>query len=54
MRAAAQPASTGAFQNLADPDHPDWAEAYYGDNLERLTRIRSLYDPDDVFHQHCH
>jgi hypothetical protein len=37
------------FQNFVDLDLEDWATAYYGDNLERLTRIKVRYDPDDVF-----
>lgn len=37
------------FQNFADPDLDNWAEAYYGDNLPRLVRIKARYDPGDVF-----
>jgi FAD/FMN-containing dehydrogenase len=36
------------FQNFADPDLEDWAEAYYGPNLERLLRVKARYDPTDV------
>jgi FAD/FMN-containing dehydrogenase len=37
------------FPNFADPDLEHWAEAYYGDNLERLLEVKARYDPDDVF-----
>ena len=38
----------GAYQNFAEPGREDWARAYYGDNLERLTAIRERYDPGDL------
>jgi FAD/FMN-containing dehydrogenase len=41
--------SGGVFQNFADPDLEDWAEAYYGSNLERLIGIKERYDPENVF-----
>jgi FAD/FMN-containing dehydrogenase len=28
---------------------PDWARAYYGDNLPRLQSIAKAYDPNQVF-----
>jgi FAD/FMN-containing dehydrogenase len=37
------------FQNFIDLDLEDWPTAYYGDNYERLLRIKARYDPDDVF-----
>jgi FAD/FMN-containing dehydrogenase len=37
------------FQNFADPDLEDWAEAYYGPNLGRLMQVKSRYDPENVF-----
>lgn len=39
-----------AFQNFADADLEDWAEAYYGPNLERLVQLKARYDPTDVLH----
>jgi FAD/FMN-containing dehydrogenase len=38
-----------AFQNFADPELPDWSEAYYGPNLDRLRRIKDRYDPSNLF-----
>jgi FAD/FMN-containing dehydrogenase len=37
------------FQNFADPDLEDWAEAYYGTNYGRLVRIKARYDAGNVF-----
>jgi FAD/FMN-containing dehydrogenase len=38
------------FQNFADPDLEDWAEAYYGPNYDRLVRVKARYDPSNLFH----
>ena len=38
-----------SYQNFADPALVDWPRAYYGENLERLVRIKRRYDPDRTF-----
>lgn len=37
------------YVNYIDPAMPNWASAYYGDNLLRLQDIAKRYDPDRVF-----
>ncbi len=37
------------FQNFADPELENWADAYYGPNMERLVRVKSRYDPENAF-----
>ena len=37
------------FQNFADPDLEDWADAYYGANYPRLVGVKARYDPSDRF-----
>jgi FAD/FMN-containing dehydrogenase len=38
------------FQNFADPDLDQQADAYYGTNLDRLLRVKADYDPGSFFH----
>jgi FAD/FMN-containing dehydrogenase len=45
-----RPHTTGsAYQNFIDRSQPDWRQAYYGANFDRLVRVKKAYDPDDVF-----
>jgi FAD/FMN-containing dehydrogenase len=48
---AATPFSTGgSYQNFADPAlQQNFAKAYYGDNLARLSRVKGRYDPKNLF-----
>jgi FAD/FMN-containing dehydrogenase len=44
--------SGGVYPNFPDPDLENWADAYYGENYERLLRIKAKYDPNDYFRFH--
>jgi FAD/FMN-containing dehydrogenase len=37
------------YVNYIDPAMPDWANAYYGTNLDKLHQVAERYDPDGVF-----
>jgi FAD/FMN-containing dehydrogenase len=41
--------SGGVYPNFPDPDLNRWAEDYYGNNYERLLRIKARYDPGNFF-----
>lgn len=41
--------SGGAYVNYCDADLDDWPTAYWGQNLARLKRIKTAFDPDNVF-----
>ncbi len=52
--ATVHPWGTGrVFPNFPDPDLEDWANAYYGSNLDRLVSVKAKYDPENLlrFHQ---
>jgi FAD/FMN-containing dehydrogenase len=51
--AAMRPFMTGAsYINYCDLDLPDWANAYWGANLDQLSAVKRAYDPANVF-QHA-
>ena len=39
----------GAYQNFPDPSLVDWRQSYYGENLDRLVKVKNAVDPDRVF-----
>ena len=41
--------SGGAYVNYCDLDLPDYATAYWGQNLARLKQVKSAFDPANVF-----
>ncbi|MGQ3014355.1 MAG: FAD-binding oxidoreductase [Flavobacteriales bacterium] len=41
--------ATGAYVNYIDPLQHDWARMYYGDNYERLLKIKKRTDPNNYF-----
>ena len=50
LYAAMRPHVSGAaYVNYCDLDLPDYAQAYWGQNLTRLRQIKSAVDPDNVF-----
>ncbi|KAI1190764.1 hypothetical protein F5B17DRAFT_437981 [Nemania serpens] len=42
----------GAYVNENNPGEPDWQHTFWGENYERLLRIKREYDPEDVLW--CH
>ena len=46
---ALQPFVNGAYVNVPNPTMPDWATAYWGSNVDRLTAVKAAYDPENCF-----
>ncbi|CAE6411299.1 unnamed protein product [Rhizoctonia solani] len=38
-----------AYVNFVDRTIPNWQRAYYGDNYERLQKVKEEWDPEDFF-----
>ena len=39
-----------SYQNFPNRLLPDPLEQYYAENLERLIDVKTMYDPDNLFH----
>jgi FAD/FMN-containing dehydrogenase len=46
---ALAPYANGAYVNVPNAGMPDWEQAYWGSNVDRLRAIKATYDPDSVF-----
>ncbi|KAI0112949.1 FAD-binding domain-containing protein [Daldinia grandis] len=42
----------GSYLNENNPREPNWQQSFWGDNYDRLLKIKRVVDPDDVFW--CH
>ena len=40
----------GAYLNEADPNQPDWQNAFYGSNYDALKAVKKKYDPLNLFY----
>ncbi len=41
---------TGNYMNEADSFRPDWKEAFFGENYERLLKVKNKWDPEGVLY----
>ncbi|MFC9557691.1 FAD-binding oxidoreductase [Rhodococcus sp. NPDC056960] len=46
---ALRPYGDGAYVNVPNAAAADWEREYYGPHRERLRRVKTTYDPDNVF-----
>ncbi|KAI0758134.1 FAD/FMN-containing isoamyl alcohol oxidase MreA [Fomes fomentarius] len=42
--------NSGAYMNEADFRQPNWQQAFFGSNYQKLREIKALYDPNEVFY----
>lgn len=40
---------SGTYLNEGNPAQRDWKEAFYGQNYERLKKVKESWDPDSLF-----
>ncbi|MFO1443862.1 FAD-binding oxidoreductase [Bacillus sp. Bva_UNVM-123] len=43
------PYTRGAFRDYCDTMIPNWATAYFEENLVRLKKVKQMYDPENLF-----
>lgn len=43
------PHTVGAYINYSDASLPNYLQQYYGANLDRLVKVKAMYDPNNVF-----
>ncbi|KAF9267089.1 FAD binding domain protein [Marasmius fiardii PR-910] len=41
---------SGSYMNEADPDDPDFKQAFYGTNYDKLLSIKDKWDPDQILY----
>lgn len=46
---ALRPYGDGAYVNVPNAAAADWEREYYGPHRQRLRRVKTAYDPDNVF-----
>ena len=39
-----------SYQNFPNRAIKDWQRQYYAENFSRLVKVKTKYDPHDVFH----
>lgn len=49
FRQSMLPYTRGAYRDYCDILIADWAEAYFGENIERLRNVKRIYDPENLF-----
>ncbi|MED0981864.1 FAD-binding oxidoreductase [Bacillus paramycoides] len=50
LRESLDPYTLGDYVNWPDIDIKNWQTSYYGSNFQRLRKVKTLYDPCNVFH----
>lgn len=46
--------NTGTYMNEADPTEPDWQRSLFGENYDKLLKVKRKWDPAGVFWcHHC-
>ncbi|MFJ8529286.1 FAD-dependent oxidoreductase [Bacillus sp. NPDC094106] len=50
LRNAMSPYTLGDYVNWPDIDIKNWQNTYYGSNFPKLRKVKTIYDPCNVFH----